>query len=64
MDTKPAQLISLKAAAARLDLSLRAVYRLIARGDLPRPVKVGGSSKLFMSDLDAYLEALKATRNR
>ena len=64
MDSNTAQLISLKAAAARLDLSLRAVYRLIARGDLPRPVKVGGSSKLFISDLDAYLESLKATRNR
>ena len=50
MTTTPAsndQLVSLKSAAQRFNTSLRGLYRLMARGDLPRPVKVGGSSKLF-----------------
>lgn len=60
---KNADLTSLKGAAQRLDISQRAVYRLIARGDLPRrPVKVGGASKLFVSDLEAYLDSLRQQR--
>lgn len=58
----PDKLISLQATAARLDLSVRAVYRLIARGALPRPVKVGGATKLFESDLEAYLLSLQQQR--
>ena len=57
-----AELISLRVVAQRLDLSLRGVYRLIARGLLPRPVKVGGASKLFESDIQDYLNALRAQR--
>ena len=57
-------LISLPQAAARLDISVRALYRLMARNELPKPVKVGGSSKLFRSDLDGYLDRLKSTRQR
>ena len=65
MQTSPdtsERLLSLKDAAIRLNLSLRAVYRLIAKGDLPRPVKVGGSSKFFISDLEKYFDSLKAKR--
>lgn len=58
----PKDLVSLRIAAARLDLSTRAIYRLVARGILPRPVKVGGASKFFASDIDTYLESLKAAR--
>jgi predicted DNA-binding transcriptional regulator AlpA len=56
------ELISLKATAHRLNLSLRGVYRLIASGALPRPVKVGGSSKLFERDIQRYLATLEAQR--
>lgn len=56
------RLISLRDAAARLSLSQRAVYRLIAKGDLPRPVKVGGATRLYASDIDTYLETLKTNR--
>jgi predicted DNA-binding transcriptional regulator AlpA len=57
------KLISLKGTAERLDLSVRAVYRLIARGLLPRPVKVGGATKFFESDIERYLTSLLAQRN-
>lgn len=59
----PKDLVSLRLAAQRLDLSVRGVYRLVARGILPRPVKVGGATKLFVSDIESYLESLKAQRN-
>lgn len=55
----PETLISLKTVASRLSLSTRAVYRLIAAGDFPRPVKVGGATRFYSSDLDAYLSRLK-----
>ena len=58
----PDQLLSLEKAARRLDISPRSLYRVIARGELPCPVKIGRSSKLCQSDLDAYLQALKAIR--
>lgn len=56
------QLLSVPAAAARLDISRRSLYRLIAAGQLPPPIKVGGSTKLCESDLVSYLEHLKAQR--
>jgi excisionase family DNA binding protein len=65
METTPTTkdtLISLKDTANRLNLSVRAVYRLVARGILPRPFKVGGATRFFESDLDRYFESLKAAR--
>jgi len=62
MTTETEQLVSLPTAAARLDVSLRSFYRLIADGDLPPPVKVGRLSKMFSSDLDTYLQRLKSQR--
>lgn len=57
-------LLSLPKAAQRLDISVRALYRLMARGEMPPPVKVGGASKLYVSDLDAYLARLREERDR
>ena len=45
------------------DISERSVRRLIARGDLPQPVKILRSPRLYQSDVRAYLEQLKAKRN-
>lgn len=60
--TTSSDLISLKAAAHRLNISLRGIYRLIASAQLPRPVKVGGSTKLFERDIHQYLASLEAQR--
>lgn len=53
------QLVSVEAAAARLDVSRRRLYRLIARRELPQPLKVGRCSKLCASDLAAYIQRLQ-----
>jgi excisionase family DNA binding protein len=58
----PDQLISVTAAARRLDVSLRSLYRLIADKQLPPPLKVGGLSKLCTSDLTDYVQRLKSQR--
>ncbi|MFO1501425.1 MAG: helix-turn-helix domain-containing protein [Verrucomicrobiota bacterium] len=57
------QLVSVSLAASRLDISLRSLYRLIAHGELPPPLKVGRSSKLCQSDLDTYVQRLKSQRS-
>ena len=44
------------------DVSERSVRRLIARGDLPQPVRVLSSPRLYYSDVQTYLERLKNKR--
>jgi predicted DNA-binding transcriptional regulator AlpA len=51
-------LVSIPTAAQHLNISVRGVYRLFASGDLPRPIKVGGSTKFFDHQLRAYMDAL------
>ena len=55
-------LISLNSAADRLAISVRKLYRLIAEGELPRPVKIGRASKMCESDIQTYVERLKSQR--
>ncbi len=49
------RLLRLKAAAARLGVSVRTVYRLVAEGQLPL-VHVRSCSCLKEADLIAYIE--------
>ena len=58
----PESLLTLAEAANRLALSKRAIYRLIARGELPQPIKVGGASRLLESDLASLIQKLKEKR--
>lgn len=60
--TKPENLVHLRYVAARLGLSVRAIYRLVARGDLPKPVKVGGATRFFESDIENYFRTLQSQR--
>ncbi len=56
-------LMDLKEVAEKLGrISTRSVRRLIAKGDLPKPVKVLSSPRLYHSDVIAYLEKLKQKR--
>lgn len=56
------RLISIREVASRLGLSIRAVYRLIASGDFPRPVKVGGASRFYESDLLTFMDSLRTNK--
>jgi len=54
--------ISLKEFAGILRVNTRTVYRLIQRGLVPRPVKVGHSVRFLVSDVEACIEELKSQR--
>ena len=57
------RLIDFKETAHLLgDISERSVRRLIARGELPPPVKVLSAPRLYRSEVLAYLQMLKAKR--
>jgi len=57
------RLIDFKETARLLgDISERSVRRLIARGDLPQPVKILSAPRLYQSDVRGYLERLKNKR--
>ncbi len=61
--TQEDRLIDFKETAHLLgDISERSVRRLIARGDLPQPVKVLSAPRLYRSEVFAYLEKLKTKR--
>ncbi len=57
------RLLTIREVASRLGASTRHVYRLIASGELPRPVKVGKASRIPESELNDYIKRIKGSRN-
>lgn len=55
------RLMEVKEVAARLGISVRGVWRHLAAGKLPKPVKVVGLTKWYESDVNAVFEKLKRT---
>ena len=53
------QLISVKDVARRCSMSERAIWRHIAGGTLPKPVKVGRCTRFFQSDVLRWLSGLR-----
>lgn len=56
------RLLSLDDVAAILSVCTRSVRRLVESQELPPFVKIGRSSRLYQSDIEAYLEKLKEKR--
>lgn len=56
------RLITLDNVAELLSVTKRTVYRLIAKGELAKPHKVGHSVRFFASEVEAYYEKLKDRR--
>lgn len=56
------RMIVLQDIAAALCISVRNVWRLVARGELPKPVKIGRSARWFETDLAEYQEKLRNSR--
>ena len=55
-------LLTVREVAALLRRSVPSVFRGVAKGDLPRPVKPGASSRWPQSEILAVIEAAKAAR--
>lgn len=51
----PGKLLTLKEVATALDLSERAVQRLVKEGHLAHPVMLGSSPRWFETDVRVYL---------
>jgi excisionase family DNA binding protein len=62
MEKTHPRLVKINEAAGMLAISTRQVWRLIAAGELPKPLKVGGASRLMESDLAEYITKLEAVR--
>jgi excisionase family DNA binding protein len=56
-------LLTLAEVARRLRICSRGVWRLVARGELPAPVKVGSAARWLESEVRMYLEKIKKERN-
>lgn len=53
------RLLKMQEAANFLSISVRALYRLIAKGELPQPLKIGRSSRISSLQLMRYLQRLQ-----
>lgn len=56
------QLMSKRELSRLLSCSIRTVDRLVARGELPLPFKVGSGSRFSLADVYRYVESLKSQR--
>ena len=61
-DPIKARLITMKEAAEILGISQRGLYRFIASGELPRPVKIGKASRMVLTEIEDYIERIMAIR--
>lgn len=57
------RLMKVDEVAFMLGVSSRSVWRLIARKNLPDPVKVGRCVRLPLSDVRAYVDKIKSCRS-
>lgn len=56
------RLLSVKAVCTALDMHRATLYRKIKAGEIPQPLKDGPRSKWPESEIQPYIERLKAQR--
>lgn len=61
--TRGADMLNVSQVMARLNIGKTAVYDLVKRGELHKPVKIGGSSRWIPEEIEADIEAMKAKRD-
>jgi excisionase family DNA binding protein len=64
VEEKNPRLISINEAAKILDVCPRTIFRLIASGQMPAPIKVGRSSKMIRKEVEDYIDKLITERDR
>ena len=55
-------MLDVKGMARRFKISVRGVWRLVARGELQQPVKIGRCSRWFPADVAKFEKALANRR--
>ena len=58
------KMLDLNPVAILLGVSVRTVWRLVSSKVLPKPVRIGGSTRWFESDLEAFQRKLREERDR
>ncbi len=56
------RLVSVRDAAAALGCSVATVWRGVASGTLPQPIRIGGMTRWSASEIAAFIESAKANR--
>lgn len=56
------QLLNVKETARHLGCSVATVWRRVADGTLPKPIKIGGMTRWSMSEIAKAIEEAKAQR--
>ncbi len=47
----------------KLNISKTTIYSLVKLGELPKPVKIGGSARWLPDEIASYLERVKSKRD-
>lgn len=63
-ETKPRRLIRIREVLHLTGLSRSGLYKRIGYGLFPAPIKLGRTSVWLESDIDAWIDALLATKDR
>jgi len=50
--------LAVKSMAVRYQLSVPSIWRMAREGNLPKPIKIGGSTRWSLADIEAW-EAMK-----
>lgn len=56
--------LTVRQVAEMLGICTRGVWRLVAHGEMSRPVKVRGAARFVDSELAAYVDRLKRERGQ
>lgn len=56
------QLLTVREVATMLSISLRSVWRAVAAGDLPKPIRIRGSARWLLSEIKTTIEQAASRR--
>ncbi len=62
MTTKPRTFLNVRAIAARYGCHPSSVWRWVADGTYPKPVKIGGMTRWLLSEVEAHDAKAEAQR--
>jgi len=57
------RLIAIKDLESFLGISRPTIYRLVACGKFPRPIRIGRSTRWLWSEVDRYIKRLKESQS-
>ena len=59
MLTRTNQLMTVADVSAELSLGVSTIWRRVKEGTFPSPIKTGGATRFFRSDIEAHIQSLR-----